>query len=115
MLSTADDSNTEDTTRRLFAQNTMIFKIHHNLVNIYMPPYFQPATFLARQDHQFKYTIPTSTLQVLILPQKYNSYKLESATYNGSHSHNHISLQGYSPSRHQSAAASSTRLKTSVL
>ena len=48
--------------RRLVAQNTMFFKIHHNLVNISMPLYFQPATFLARYDHQFKYSIPTATI-----------------------------------------------------
>ena len=41
----------------------MFFKIHHNLVNICMPPYFQPATFLARQDHQLKYNIPTSPIE----------------------------------------------------
>ena len=54
-------------TRRLVAQNTMFFKIRHNLVNICMPQppykmYFQPATFLARQDHQLKCTIPSSTI-----------------------------------------------------
>ena len=101
-------------TRWLVAQNAMFFKIHHTLVKICMPPYFQPATFnKTRPSAQVHLPyFNNRCLQVLILPQKY-PYLLESVTYNGNCSHNHISLQGYSPSSHQSAA-SYTRLKTSV-
>ena len=47
--------------RRLLAQSTMFFKIHHGLVNIQMPPSIKPATFIARQDHTLKYTIPDAS------------------------------------------------------
>ena len=40
----------------------MFFKVHRSLVNICMPPYIQTSTFFARQNHQLKYTIPTSTI-----------------------------------------------------
>ena len=49
-------------TQQLVAQNTMFFKTNHNLVNFSMSPNFQPATFLARHDHQFKYSIPTAII-----------------------------------------------------
>ena len=49
-------------TRRLVAQNTMFFKIHHNLVNISMPSAIQPATYFARLDHSLKYAIPIASI-----------------------------------------------------
>ena len=52
-------------TRRLVAQSTMFYKIHHNLVNTIMPPYYQLAPYSAaqlRHCHQFKYLIPSTTI-----------------------------------------------------
>jgi hypothetical protein len=49
-------------TRRLVAQNTMFYKIHHNLVNISMPSAIQPATYFARLDHSLKYAIPIASI-----------------------------------------------------
>ena len=48
--------------RRLTAQSAMFFKIHHQLVNISLPPSFQPATYLSRHDHLYKYIIPITTI-----------------------------------------------------
>ena len=47
--------------RRLLAQSTMFYKIHHGLVNITMPAIIVPATYFARRDHTFKYLIPDAS------------------------------------------------------
>ena len=48
--------------RRLASQLHMFFKIRHSLVNIHFPPVIQPATYIGRHDHPFKYSIPESTI-----------------------------------------------------
>ena len=49
--------------RRLLAQTSMFFKIHHNLVNISFPPCVQPAFYIACHDHQLKYNIPAASME----------------------------------------------------
>ena len=49
--------------RRLLAQTSMFFKIHHNLMNVSFPPCVQPAFYIARHDHQLKYNIPAASME----------------------------------------------------
>ena len=49
--------------RRLLAQTSTFFKIHHNLVNISFPPCVQPAFYIARHDHQLKYNFPAASTE----------------------------------------------------
>ena len=56
--------------RRLLAQNVMFFQIHYQLVNIHFPPIVIPATYFSRNDHRFKYLIPSPTTEAY----KYSFY-----------------------------------------
>ena len=49
-------------TRRLLAQSTMLFKIHHQLVNICLPHLITKATYISRRDHTLKLSVPVATI-----------------------------------------------------
>ena len=52
-------------TRRLLAQCTLFHKIHyHHLVSIPFPPAITPAAYIGRHDHNLKYVIPETTIDV---------------------------------------------------
>ena len=57
-------------TRRILAQSTMLFKIHHVLVNIPPPVLIIPASYFGRNDHNLKYSIPLATID----PYKFSFY-----------------------------------------
>ena len=50
-------------------------KIHHQLIDISLPPSFQLATYLTKQEHLYKYIFPVATIenykQILFLSTLY--------------------------------------------
>ena len=57
-------------TRRLLSQSTMFFKIHQQLVNIPFPAFITPASYISRNDHSLKLTVPVATID----PYKFSFY-----------------------------------------
>ena len=65
-------------TRRLLAQATMFYKIQHNLVNISFPAIIIPATYIGRNDHLLKYSVPEATID----PYKYSFFPRTTKLWN---------------------------------
>ena len=57
-------------TRRLLAQCSLFYKLHHKLVNLPLPPTVILANNHGRHDHNLKYIIPQATTDVF----KYSFY-----------------------------------------
>ena len=64
--------------RRLLAQCVLFYKIHHHLVNMPFPPEITQASYIGRQDHELKYTVPRATID----PYKYSFYPRAIRTWN---------------------------------
>ena len=64
--------------RRLLAQCVLFYKIHHHLVNMPFPPVVTQASYIGRQDHELKYTVPRATID----PYKYSFYPRAIRTWN---------------------------------
>ena len=48
----------------------MFFKIHQQLVNIPFPAFITPASYISRNDHSLKLTVPVATID----PYKFSFY-----------------------------------------
>ena len=90
-------------TRRLLAQSTMLYRIHHHLVNICLPHFITQAPYISRRDYNLKKTLCSWSnnrlIQVLLLSSD-NSH-LESATSHCSYCPNSRCFPGGRPSCHQ--------------
>ena len=49
-------------TRRLLAQSTMLYRIHHHLGNIYLPHFITQGSYISRRDHNLKLSVPEATI-----------------------------------------------------
>ena len=49
-------------TRHLLTQSTMLYRIHHHLVNIYLPHFITQAPYISRRDHNLKLSVPEATI-----------------------------------------------------
>ena len=46
----------------LLAQSTMLYQIHHHLVNICLPHFITQAPYISRRDHNLKLSVPEATI-----------------------------------------------------
>lgn len=64
--------------RRLLAQSTLFYKMHHHQLNMPFPTHIIPATYLGRNDHPLKYAVPPASIDSF----KYSFYPRTIWTWN---------------------------------
>ena len=86
-------------TRCLLSQSTMFFKIHQQLVDISFQAFITPASYISRNDHSLKLTVPVATID----PYKFYFYPRAIRIWNC------LPLQALTPAVFQEAALPAIR------
>ena len=84
----------------VLAQSTMLYRIHHHLVNICLPHFITQAPYISRRDHNLKLCSWGNNRLIQVLLSLDNSH-LESPTSHCSYCPNSRCFPGGRPSCHQ--------------